>query len=142
MKQSIYVETSVVSYYASRLSRDLVVAGHQEVTIEWWKKRLSLFEAYISSLVLKEAAAGDPLIAAKRINTLEDFNVLELSNEALELAEKLVRYGPIPQEYADDAIHIAVATTNGIEFLVTWNCKHIANAQMRPTIVRIIENSG
>lgn len=141
MKSRIYLETSVISYLTAWPSRDLVRAGHQETTREWWATR-STFELYISQLVLEEAAAGDPAAAAKRLEAVRDVPVLELTTEATGLARDLVREAALPAKAAADALHIAIAAVQGMDCLVTWNCAHIANATMRPKIEAICRANG
>ena len=142
MKPSVYIETSIVSYYTSRPSRDLITAARQQITHDWWEDSRQKFETYISLLVLQEAAEGDSLAAEKRLNALAGIPVLELNEEAEMLAETLVRNGSIPEKYAEDALHIALATVNGIDFLLTWNLRHINNAQIKSQVIRIIERNG
>jgi predicted nucleic acid-binding protein len=141
MKSRIYLETSVISYLTSWPSRDLVRAGHQETTREWWATR-SAFELYISQLVLDEAAAGDASAAAKRLEALRAIPLLELTTEATALGRDLIRDAALPAKAAADALHIALAATHGMDCLVTWNCAHIANATMRPKIEAICRANG
>src|SRR5438552_5742905 len=134
MPERVYVETTVVSYLTARPSRDVVIAGHQQTTHEWWDTRRGSYELCASQLVLQEAAAGDPQAAQERLEVLQAMTLLETTVEALALAKELIRAGALPTKAADDALHIAVAATNGVPFLLTWNCRHLANATMRPTI--------
>ena len=134
MPPRVYVETSVISHLASRPSRDLVVAGHQQITHEWWQQRRRAFQLVASQLVVQEAAAGDPALAKARLGILAELELLEATDEARELARSLSERGPIPSEAAEDALHIAIAVANGVDYLLTWNCKHIANAAMRSAI--------
>ena len=126
MKSKVYVETTVVSYLAAWPSRDVVVAGHQQVTHDWWKSRKSRFHVLASELVVQEANAGDEEAARHRLEVLAGLDLLEISLDALALARRLVESGTIPQEAADDAMHLAIAAVNGIEYLATWNCRHLA----------------
>jgi predicted nucleic acid-binding protein len=141
MKSRIYLETSVISYLTAWPSRDLVRAGHQETTREWWAMR-STFELYISQLVLDEATAGDATAAAKRLEALRDVPLLELTTDATALGRALIHGAALPSKAAADALHIALAATHGMDCLVTWNCTHIANATMRPKIEAICRANG
>lgn len=139
---SVYLETSVISYLTARPSRDIVIAGHQQTTRDWWQTRRTAFDVYVSELVLKEARGGDPQAAADRLAVIETIELVEVSSEALTLANRLVADAAIPQKAIADALHVATAVTSGIDFLLTWNCKHIANAIMRSRIERICRASG
>jgi hypothetical protein len=130
----IYLETTIISYLAARPSRDLRVAAHQQATAEWWAGRRHDFALYVSQLVLEEAAAGDADAAARRLGLVEGLDLLNLTDACLVLAEKLVADGAIPAEAEADALHIAVAAVHGMDYLLTWNCRHIANATMRTRI--------
>ena len=141
MKPKVYVETTVVSYLTGSPSRDLVVAAHQQITTEWWKSRRR-FDLYVSQIVIQEAGGGNQEAAASRLKILEGISILELTPEARDLARKLLTQGPIPQKAAVDALHIATAVANGMDFLVTWNCTHIANAAMRLKIEVVCRSSG
>ena len=142
MKPTVYIETSVVSYYTSRPSRDLVTAARQQVTREWWEESRHQFEAYISALVLEEAKGGDPSAVEKRSEAVAGMSVLKITDEAEKLAEALVKTGPIPEEHPEDALHIALATINGMDFLLTWNFNHINNAIMKTKILKVTESHG
>ena len=142
MKQTVYVETSVISYLAGRPARDLIVAAHQELTREWWDERSSGFQLVISELVEQEAGAGDPEASRVRLATIEGIAILALSDAAVSIAEHLVGSGPIPPEAAADALHIAIAAVNGIDYLLTWNCTHLANASLRVQIAALLEDTG
>ena len=142
MEAKIYLETTIPSYLVARPSRDLVTAAHQEITRLWWEKRRTDFALYVSEPVLKEAAAGNETMAQKRMELLASLPVLALTGEILELAESLVVEGPIPRKAAGDALHIAVATVYGCEYLLTWNCRHIANAEMMRVAARLMQRQG
>jgi predicted nucleic acid-binding protein len=142
MKPKVYIETTVVSYLTSRDSSIPLISGRQQVTREWWETRGSLFDLTVSEIVVQEAAEGDEEAAQKRLAALAEIPSLSLSSEGLALAEALVSAGSIPREWIEDAFHIAIAAVNGIDYLVTWNCKHIANAKLRHDIERIIEQHG
>ncbi len=134
MNPKVYIETTIISYLAARPSRDLIVAGHQQITHEWWQTARHHFAAVSSQLVAREAGAGDSEAAAARLAFLTGLTLLEISEEALTLAQRLLQSKTIPQEFPEDALHVAVAVVNGIEYLLTWNYKHLANAGMRSKI--------
>lgn len=119
MKQKVYIETSVVSYYTSQPSRDLVTAARQQVSREWWDESRIQFDTYISTLVLEESKEGDPTAADKRLEALKGIPVLEITLEVENLAKALVKTGRIPESHPEDALHIALAIINGMDFLIT-----------------------
>jgi hypothetical protein len=142
VKQRVYIETTIVSYLTARPSRDLILAAHQEVTRQWWDERRADFEIYVSQQVVDEAARGDPEAAKRRLALLADVASLRVTDQALQLARELVRVHAMPQEAAEDALHIALAAVSGMGLLLTWNCRHIANAEMAPAIRETIERAG
>jgi len=141
MKPSVYIETTVVSYLTARPSKNIVVAGHQAVTRDFWK-RLADYEAFISELVIEEAGKGDELAAESRLQKLEDFESLEIDSDCRALAKHLIEDGAVPAEYADDAAHIAIASVHAVESIVTWNFKHINNPATRARIRTSVEKRG
>jgi hypothetical protein len=138
---TVYVETSIVSYLTSRRSRDLVLAGHQALTRQWWRGRTA-YQLRVSQLVVDEAAAGDPVLRARRLRALEGIAVLPLTDAATRLVRELVRKGALPEKATVDAFHIGVAAAHEVAYLLTWNCKHLANATMRSTIEAICRSEG
>ena len=142
MKPKIYVETSVVSYLTARPSRDLIVAANQQITQEWWQVRRTEFELYVSQMVVQEASSGDPTAAQQRLQVLDETPLLELTEDAVTFAEKLVQDGALPSNAVEDALHIAVAALNGMDYLLTWNFKHLANATMRYRIEQVCRQMG
>lgn len=140
--ESIYIETTIVSYMVSRPSRDLLVAAHQQATHDWWANRRPEFECYVSQVVIDEATAGDAEAAAKRIEVIGDFPVLEVTEEAERLASAILAGGAIPARAVRDAAHIAVAAVSDIDYLLTWNCKHLANAQIMRKVSIVCNSKG
>ena len=134
MKKRVYTETTIISYLTARPSRDLVIAAHQELTRQWWEMRSSDFDLFISELVREEVVKGDAEASDKRMGTIADMPILRTTEKAVSLAENLISTGPIPREAAADALHIAIAAVNGVDYLLTWNCKHLANASLRGRI--------
>lgn len=142
MSAGVYLETSVISYLAGRPSRDLFVAAHQQLTQAWWQAERSRFSLCASPLVLREASQGDTIAAAARLRWLEGIPLIAVTKEAERLAERLLQDAALPPKAAADALHIAIAACHRIEFLMTWNCTHIANATKRPLIERVCRNFG
>jgi hypothetical protein len=142
MMERVYIETTFVSYLTARPSRDLIVAGHQQITHDWWDTRRGGYELCVSQLVLQEASDGDPQAAQERLDVLATMTVLEIKEEAVELAEELVRAGALPAKAGNDALHIAVAAIHRVPYLLTWNCRHIANATMRAQIESVCASRG
>ena len=138
-KQKVYIKTSVVSYYASRPSRDLVIAARQETTRELWPVLVSRFDRYISMLVLEEIKKGDPTAVNERKKGILDIPVLDITQESEFLAEAIVREGLIPEQFGEDSLHIALASVNGMDYLLTWNFRHLNNAMTKTHIGRFIE---
>jgi predicted nucleic acid-binding protein len=141
-RAKVYVETSVISYLTAWPSRDIVIAGHQQTTREWWQEQRQGFQLVASQLVIQEASAGDRVAAQERLEVLKGIELLELREDALKLAQVLTEIGPLPKKAAEDALHIAIAVTNGVEYLLTWNYKHIANAVMRSSVERMCRAAG
>ncbi len=142
MKPKIYIETTIISYLTGKPSRDIIIAAHQQVTEEWWRTRRHLFDLYASQLVLREAGVGDEAQAKERLNVLNETELLEITESALSLAKVLIGKGAIPQKAAEDALHISIAVVNGIDYFISWNCKHIANAKMRSKIEQVCLSCG
>ncbi len=142
IKPIVYIETSIVSYLTARLSSDLIQAAHQKITVDWWENRRVQFDLYTSQLVIQEASYGDPQAASKRLNALQDIALLELNSEVQELADKLLSQQVIPTKAREDAFHISMAITYGVDYLLTWNCKHIANAEIQKSIANISAQAG
>lgn len=142
MKSKIYIESSVVSYLAAKPTRDLISAAHQQLTREWWDSSLKRFDIYISTLVLSEISRGDKSAAIGRNKIVDSIPVLSVNADALELAKVILAKSGLPRKAADDATHIACATLNGMDFLLTWNCKHIANATIRKKVETLISDAG
>jgi predicted nucleic acid-binding protein len=142
MPPRVYVETSVISYLAARPSRDLVTAARQQITHDWWRRRRPHFEVFVSQLVLDEARAGDPEAATRRADFLADLLLVEVTSAAVGLARRLVEAAGLPQQAAADALHIATAACHGLDYLLTWNAAHIANAEYRPRVERTCRAHG
>jgi predicted nucleic acid-binding protein len=138
----VYVETSIVSYLTARSSRNLIAAAWQKETLDWWDLQRNRFELYISEVVVEEAGRGDKSAASRRLEALEGIQVLELDKRSVELAKTLINHGAVPRKALDDAFHLAVATIHGMDYLLTWNCRHIDNAEMKPKIRKVIESQG
>lgn len=142
MVSTVYIESSVISYLTSRPSRDLVTAARQAITVEWWDDRKSGYEVYISALVEEEISCGDPHASSLRLSIVEGIPALDISEEAKNLAKDLVRFEAIPRNSEEDALHIAIAAANGMDFLLTWNFKHINNAETKEAIAKVVESHG
>jgi hypothetical protein len=141
MKPRVYIETTVLSYLTALPSRDVVHAAHQQVTVEWWGAR-EAFELFVSDAVLAEARLGDPAAAARRLAAAQSLTVLAATGDAQHLANALLAAATMPRKAAIDAVHVAIAAVNGMDFLLTWNCAHIANAAMRPRIESVCRSVG
>jgi len=142
MKLKVYIETSIPSYLTARISNDLRVMAHQSITLEWWESRRFQYDLFISEFVVAESSLGDPAAATRRLSILENITALEITESVRQLGQRLVKEGAIPKDSAIDAYHIAVDAVNGMDYLLTWNCKHIANALLRPKIEEICRGCG
>jgi hypothetical protein len=142
MVASVYVESSVISYLTSRTSRDLITAARQAITVEWWNERRGNYEVLISALVEEEVSRGDPEAAESRLISVKGIVSLDISEQALELAEDLVSSEAIPTNSRVDALHIGIAAANGVDYLLTWNFKHINNAETKAAINKVVERQG
>ena len=138
----VYVESSVISYLASRSSRDIVIASRQAISHDWWENHRQRFELRISVLVEEEISRGDILLAKRRMVFIEEIPSLAISDEATELAELLLRQGAVPMGSEEDALHIGIAAAQGVDYLLTWNFKHINNAEMKSAIATAVESCG
>jgi hypothetical protein len=137
MSETVYIETSILGYLTARPSRDLVVAANIEITREWWDKRSSDFQLYSSQAVIKETSQGDTAIATQHLKIVRNLALIDLNQSVLDLAEQFLERSSLPAKADVDAIHIAAATVHGMDYLLTWNCKHIANAQIQRKLAEI-----
>ena len=142
MKPKVYLETSIISYLTAFPSNDVITAGHQLVTLDWWENHQRYFELIASELVVQEASLGNAQMAGKRLAVLNDIEILDVTDEARDLAKILLVKKAVPEKAAADALHIAVVAVEKIEFLATWNFKHIANAKMQVKIKEAIRAEG
>ena len=141
MKPRMYIETTVPSYLTAWPSRDLIRAARQQSTREWWAKRDG-FDLFTSQIVVDECEAGDPLAAKNRLAAIAGIPLLEFTRDAATLAKSLMRGMSLPKRAEADSLHIAIAATHNLDYLLTWNCKHIANALFRRRIESICQAEG
>lgn len=141
MKRKIYVETSIISYLTARPSKTIIGAAHQQITLAWWDLR-SDYELFVSQSVWQECAAGDPVAAQKRLAALKEIPVLAVTQDMIHLAEALIEQAIIPANAIEDALHIAISTLHRVDFLLTWNCRHIANPVIQEKIAVHLEQLG
>jgi|SRR4051812_19089986 len=134
VKPTVYVKTTVISYLTAWPSRDLIRVAQQQTTREWWDRERQRFEVYTSELVEIEASAGDPQAAADRLAILAAVQRVAVSTAAVRLGDELLNAGAFPRVASRDALHVAICATNGLEYLLTWNFRHLANAQMQDSI--------
>lgn len=132
----------MISYLTARPSRDVVAAAHQQISLDWWERRREDFELVASLLVVNEARLGQPEAAQRRLAFLEGVPLLEVTDQAQELAVEIVRGGLLPPTAYPDALHIATAAVHEVDYLLTWNCAHIANAEILPRIAVTLESFG
>lgn len=142
MLKTVYIETSIVSYLTARPSRDLVGAARQQLTVQWWETQRALFDLVVSPLVLDEASRGDPEAASRRLQTIHGLRQVEPTPDVIVFTRQILAEGALPKEAADDALHIALAVVHGVDYLLTWNCRHIDNAQNKPLIRRLCQKAG
>lgn len=139
---SVYIETSVISYLAARPSNDLVVAGHQQLTWQWWDQRRDDYRLFVSQPVVDEAARGHPDAARRRLAIVAGMGLLQFDEESIQLSKHILKSGIIPKKAETDAAHVAIATRHGMEYLATWNCRHIANAIILRRLAELVLEYG
>jgi len=142
MNSIVYIESSVISYLVSLPSRDVVIAGRQAISLDWWEKHRQRFDLRVSALVEEEISRGDSIASQRRLALIEDIPSLAISDEALKIAQLLTEKGVIPKGSEADALHIGIAAAQGVDYLLTWNFKHINNAEMKSAITKVVESCG
>ncbi|MFH7243525.1 MAG: type II toxin-antitoxin system VapC family toxin [Spirulina sp.] len=142
MSETVYIETSILGYLTARSTRNLILAANIEVTKEWWDQYRHTFSLYISQVVLDEVGRGDQEIAPKRIEILNGVPLVELNQSVKNLAGQFLERSNLPPKASDDAVHIAAATVHGLDYLLTWNCKHIANAKIQRKLEEVSLDFG
>ncbi|MFM6477282.1 MAG: type II toxin-antitoxin system VapC family toxin [Dolichospermum sp.] len=142
MIESLYLDTSVIGYLTIRPSTNLITTSNSVITQNWWDTRRQNFTLYISEVVLEELARGDQEIATKRLELISELPLLAINEAVEELAQQFLIKSNLPPKASDDALHIALATVYKVDYLLTWNCKHIANAQIQKKLSQISIQSG
>ena len=140
---SVYIETSIIGYLTARSRNAVIFRARQEMTRRWWHSRRQAYELVTSQLVLDEVSAGDATAAAERLLLLGGIPLLDIGDDRIDaLADALIAAKLLPAKARADAVHVAIATLHGIEYLLTWNCKHIANADILPKVYRLLTDRG
>jgi predicted nucleic acid-binding protein len=137
VSETVYIETSILGYLTARSAANLILAANIKLTQDWWDNCRSSFVLYASEIVEDEAARDDAAIAAQRLNLLQSLMLLDLTEEAIELAQEFLQQSNLPLKASNDALHMALATVYGLDYLLTWNCKHMANAQIQRKLSQI-----
>jgi len=131
MKPSVYIETTIISYLTAKPSRDLIIAAHQQITAEWWMDVRPQVDCFVSPFLIDEASRGDATYAQKRLDEIVDFTVLAVNEEIEDLAQQYFAALQIPEKAKIDAFHLAVAAWHKMDYLLSWNCKHIASGRVQ-----------
>jgi predicted nucleic acid-binding protein len=135
---TVYLETSFVSYLTARQSRTIIGAAHQQITRDWWEQSRFNYQLRVSELVLLECSKGDAVAAQRRLDAIQGIPRLEIGDTVRTVAHDLVSRGFVPAKVAEDALHIAIAAAHGIDFILTWNFKHIANPILQERIAECL----
>lgn len=139
---TVYLETSVISYLTARPSSQTIMAGQQESTRQWWERDRLHYDLYISAAVTQEITRGDKVAARERLEIVRGLPQLDVTPEVIRLAEEIMTAAQLPQKAEVDSIHLAVSAINGIDFLLTWNCRHIANPALYRLFERVFHAAG
>jgi len=139
---TVYIETTVIGHLAGRLRSNAAIATRQQLTRGWWAEAQSQFRFLISQIVLDECAAGDPVAASERLAIADSLPLLDITEVIRELADELMARGAIPPSEPRDSLHVAISAVYGVNYLATWNFKHIANATMRGRIESVCRDAG
>jgi len=143
VRPRVYLESSIFGYLVGWLNqRDLLVASNQQLTRDWWTRHRGEFDLFASDAVRDEISKGDPKRAADRLALFDEVEILDATSAARDLSEALLRRGGIPVKARLDALHIAIAAAHELDYLLTWNCKHIANARILPTVYSVCRDAG
>jgi len=142
MKQTVYIETSVISYYASLISNNLITAAHQKITHDWWENALPKLDGFISPFIIDEISQGDKDAIKRRLEAILPFSVLTVNQEIIALANEYFFHIGLPEKARFDSYHLAMATWHDIDFLVSWNCAHIVSAKIRIAVELINDKRG
>ena len=142
MSKTVYIETSILGYLTARPTDNLILAANIKVTQDWWDEYCSLLVLYTSEIVEDEAAMGDSKIAVQRLNLLQSLTFLDLTEEAMKLAQEFLQQSNLPPKASNDALHMALATVYDLDYLLIWNCKHMANAQIQRKLSQVSSELG
>jgi hypothetical protein len=142
VKPSVYIETTIISYLTAKPSRDLIIAAHQQITNDWWTDVRPQVDCYVSPFLIDEASRGDAIFAQKRLNEIVGFAVLEVNEEIEDLAQQYFAALQIPEKAKIDAFHLAVAAWHKMDYLLSWNCKHIASGRVQKMMQEINARLG
>ena len=133
--QTVYIETTIPSYLTARPSSNFQRQRHQKQTRSWWETERQKYQIFVSTYVLDEVALGDSDAAARRLTCLEDIPVLEILPETDLLAEEIIRVLRLPPKAITDASHLALAILHNLDYILTWNCTHIANPHLQRHLI-------
>jgi len=129
--QKVYIETTIPSYIVSKTSRDIVVAAQQEITREWWESERYLYDLFVSEAVVAECSQGDELLVGKRLEIIDDIAILPITEESIKLSDEYCVLLGIPEKSRIDSLHLALVVVHEIDYLLTWNCRHLAHGEVR-----------
>lgn len=141
-KPTVYIETSIISYLVAHPSANFLTAACQQVTAEWWEGKRHLYDLFTSELVIAEAKAGDADAVGRRLDLLRGVPELRISDSVKRLAVAFIAQGALPDKAQADAIHIAVAAVHNVDYLLTWNCRHIDNPATKPAVRAVCTGEG
>lgn len=140
LKETVYIETSIIGYLTARATSNLIVTANMQTTKSWWDNHRDKFDIYISEIVIEEVSRGDSEMAAQRLSIVKDFPLLEVTKSVDLLASEFIAKSNLPPFASYDAFHIAIATINELDYLLTWNCKHIANPKIQRKLTEIAQS--
>lgn len=142
MAETVYLETSIFGYLTARPSQNLILVANVEVTREWWQLQKNNFQLYVSQVVLDEVSRGDLTIASQRVQLVQSISALSVTRNSISLGKQFLAKTNLPQKAELDTLHIAIATVHGLDYLLTWNCKHIANAKIQKKLAQVANDFG
>ena len=138
----IYIESTIPSYVVARPARDILQAARQQLTHDWWNTQRDKHELFTSQVVLDEIACGDVVMASQRHDLMDHMELLDLSDNAASLTKGILGSGVLPVTADRDAAHIAIATVHEMDILLSWNCRHIANAAIQARLRQLAHAVG